>query len=227
VATPDSDLDDGDDQSTRPSLESVQNAVIEVRKRGVGNPKKPLTDLDALVWVAEKVSRESDLTDKIEDVLQRAVHALGGSATAAVLALLGLTPEMRGQKVGLRREAAASAFDYLTYEYFRTVYEKQLTGAVGAELLALVDQKRLEDKEQVHLEKVGTDLERLIARQEGLIAAQERLVEQQRAFIEETERRVTGTEDLKYKTVAMLNAAKRLNTELDYIRKRRGYLQRQ
>ncbi|MHB8242652.1 MAG: hypothetical protein ACYDHN_11745 [Solirubrobacteraceae bacterium] len=131
-----------------PTHDEVAADIAAVRKRGVGNVRKPLVDLVALSWVAERACPDDpddggvEAAEKIEYVIRQAVSRLGGKSTQAAEALLGLSYDTLGHSVYDRREKAA-ALHGKSYETFRVRYETALLTMVAAYLRILVEEKRL------------------------------------------------------------------------------------
>ncbi len=89
-----------------PSESELVDALRLVRTSGLNNPDKPLTEQQALLYVARRLSLEPDDAAKIRDVLSKAIEHAGGENTEAMQALFGLTDTLSGRAIGARRKQA-------------------------------------------------------------------------------------------------------------------------
>jgi hypothetical protein len=132
-----------------PSHDQLYREVGLVRTRGPASLAEERSDLPGLLIVANVISSGTNDASKIEDALRGAALRLGGIGTPAVEMLLGLTSDTRSLSVTERRTRAAAAYNYKTYEVFRTRFEPSLLMFVATYLRVLVDERHLAERARI------------------------------------------------------------------------------
>lgn len=117
--------------------EQLAEELAQVRQRGL--PQIRRLELPGLTEAAQdqNLSAGDDQPAAIEELLRRAVAALGGAAYGeAAAALLGLAPTTRGLGPRERRELAADLLG-MSAETFRTRHQKAIVSDIANQILIL------------------------------------------------------------------------------------------
>lgn len=145
-----SDTDDAVPEPVEPTREELREAVGLVRTSGLTNPEKPLTEHQALVYVARRLSAQHGDAAKIKDVLSKAIED-DDVNTEAIRVLFGLTDALSGRAIGARRKQAMrlSGHDGGDPESFRKHIERDWLHAIASWLsfsLEVADRASVTDR---------------------------------------------------------------------------------
>ncbi len=125
-----------------PTRERLLAELLSMRTHGLRNLRNE--DMDGVLWLARRLSREAEDRDKIKDLLHRAASRLGGTVAATVEALLGLTTDTEHEGAKKRHAIAAGIYKpAVSRDYFERREARALLSAVISQCLELIGEARL------------------------------------------------------------------------------------